>query len=363
VSARSGSPSERYAAGVAAGEWQDDPAQRGALAELDRLWRELADARSPGFWRRLRGRVGTPRGVYLHGPVGRGKTFVCDLFYEALPDASKRRTHFHRFMQDVHASLNRLEGRANPLEDVAARIAGESRVLVLDELFVGDIGDAMILGNLLRALFARGAVLVTTSNTQPADLYKDGLQRERFLPAIALIERHCAIVARESPHDWRLRALRQAPVYYTPPGADAERAMRAIFNRVAHAGARRDFDLVVNDRPIPARLEADGAAWFEFAALCEGPRGVADYIELARAYHTILVSNVPQFTPLTEDAARRFIELVDELYDRGVNLVVSAAAPAIDLYDGERLRAEFARTESRLIEMQSEEYLAREHRA
>jgi cell division protein ZapE len=363
VSARSGSPSERYAAGVAAGEWQDDPAQRGALAELDRLWRELADARSPGFWRRLRGRVGTPRGVYLHGPVGRGKTFVCDLFYEALPDASKRRTHFHRFMQDVHASLNRLEGRANPLEDVAARIAGESRVLVLDELFVGDIGDAMILGNLLRALFARGAVLVTTSNTQPADLYKDGLQRERFLPAIALIERHCAIVALESPHDWRLRALRQAPVYYTPPGADAERAMRAIFNRVAHAGARRDFDLVVNDRPIPARLEADGAAWFEFAALCEGPRGVADYIELARAYHTILVSNVPQFTPLTEDAARRFIELVDELYDRGVNLVVSAAAPAIDLYDGERLRAEFARTESRLIEMQSEEYLAREHRA
>jgi cell division protein ZapE len=363
VSARSGSPSERYAAGVAAGEWQDDPAQRGALAELDRLWRELADARSPGFWRRLRGRVGTPRGVYLHGPVGRGKTFVCDLFYEALPDASKRRTHFHRFMQDVHASLNRLEGRANPLEDVAARIAGESRVLVLDELFVGDIGDAMILGNLLRALFARGAVLVTTSNTQPADLHKDGLQRERFLPAIALIERHCAIVALESPHDWRLRALRQAPVYYTPPGADAERAMRAIFNRVAHAGARRDFDLVVNDRPIPARLEADGAAWFEFAALCEGPRGVADYIELARAYHTILVSNVPQFTPLTEDAARRFIELVDELYDRGVNLVVSAAAPAIDLYDGERLRAEFARTESRLIEMQSEEYLAREHRA
>ncbi|HEX5122333.1 MAG TPA: cell division protein ZapE, partial [Rhodanobacteraceae bacterium] len=204
---------------------------------------------------------------------------------------------------------------------------------------------------------------VTTSNTRPADLYRDGLQRERFLPAIALIERQCAVVALESPHDWRLRALKQAPVYYTPPGAEAERAMRAIFNRVAHSAARRDVELVVNDRPIAARLEADGAAWFEFAALCEGPRGVADYIELARAYHTILVSNVPQFTPLTEDAARRFIELVDELYDRGVNLVVSAAAPAIDLYDGERLRAEFARTESRLIEMQSEEYLAREHRA
>jgi cell division protein ZapE len=363
VSAEPGSPGERYAAGVAAGEWQDDPAQRAALAELDRLWRELADARTPGFWQRLRGRVEAPRGVYLHGPVGRGKTFLCDLFYEALPGESKRRTHFHRFMQDVHASLTALEGRADPLEEVAARIASASRVLVLDEFFVGDIGDAMILGNLLRALFARGAVLVTTSNTKPANLYKDGLQRERFLPAIALIEQHCAVVLLESPHDWRLRALKQAPVYYTPPGAEAERAMRAIFNRVAHSAARRDVDLVVNDRPIPARLEADGAAWFEFAALCEGPRGVADYIELARAYHTILVSNIPQFTPLTEDVARRFIELVDELYDRGVNVVVSAAAPAIDLYDGERLRAEFARTESRLIEMQSEEYLAREHLA
>jgi cell division protein ZapE len=362
VSAEPGSPGERYAAGVAAGEWQDDPAQHAALAELDRLWRELADARTPGFWQRLRGRVEAPRGVYLHGPVGRGKTFLCDLFYEALPGESKRRTHFHRFMQDVHASLTALEGRADPLEEVAARIASASRVLVLDEFFVGDIGDAMILGHLLRALFARGAVLVTTSNTRPADLYRDGLQRERFLPAIALIERHCAVVALESEHDWRLRALKQAPVYYTPPGSEAERAMRTIFNRVAHSQARRAVDLLVNDRPIPARLEAAGAAWFEFAALCEGPRGVADYIELARAYHTILVSNIPQFTPLTEDAARRFIELVDEFYDRGVNLVVSAAAPAIDLYDGERLRAEFARTESRLIEMQSEEYLSREHR-
>ncbi|HEY6892920.1 MAG TPA: cell division protein ZapE [Rhodanobacteraceae bacterium] len=363
MSAQDRSPSARYAAGVAAGEWQDDPAQRGALAELDRLSRELVEAPPPGFWQRLRRRSEAPRGVYLYGPVGRGKTFVCDLFYETLPLESKRRTHFHRFMQDVHASLKALQGRADPLEDVAAEIAAASRVLVLDEFFVGDIGDAMILGNLLRALFARGAVLVTTSNTKPADLYRDGLQRERFLPAIALIERHCAVAALESPHDWRLRALKQAPVYYTPPGPDAERAMRAIFNRVAHSAARRDVDLVVNDRPIPARLEADGAAWFEFAALCEGPRGVADYIELARAYHTILVSNVPEFTPLTEDAARRFIELVDELYDRGVNLVVSAAAPAVDLYDGERLRAEFARTESRLIEMQSEDYLAREHRA
>ena len=356
------SPSERYRAGVAAGEWQDDPAQHAALADLNRLWNELIAEPRSSLWRRLRRRGDAIRGIYLWSPVGRGKTFLCDLFYEALPTTSKRRVHFHRFMQDVHAALRLLPGRANPLDEVAARIAAEARVLVLDEFFVGDIGDAMILGNLLRALFERDAVLVTTSNTAPTDLYRDGLQRERFLPAIELIERHCAIVALDSPHDWRLRALKQAPVYYTPPGAEAERAMRAIFNRVARSTPRRDVALDINDRPILARMEADGVAWFEFGALCEGPRGVADYIELARAYHTVLVSDVPEFTPLTEDAARRFIELVDEFYDRGVNLVVSAARPAIALYDGERLRAQFARTESRLIEMQSEDYLAREHR-
>ncbi len=354
-------PGDRYREGVEAGEWQDDPAQHGALAALDRLHAELVAWR-PSIWQRLRHRVDAPRGIYLWGAVGRGKTFLCDLFFASVPTDAKRRSHFHRFMQDVQAELVTLEGRADPLEAVAARIASAAQVLVLDEFFVGDIGDAMILGNLLRALFRRGVVVVTTSNTQPGDLYKDGLQRERFLPAIAEIEQHCETIELVSAHDWRLRALKRAPVYYTPPGAEAERAMRGIFGRVAHGVPRHDVVLTINDRPIPARFEADGEVWFEFEALCEGPRGVADYIELARAYHTIFISNVPEFTPLTEDAARRFIDLVDEVYDRGVNLVLSAAAPAVELYDGERLRAAFARTESRLIEMQSEEYLAREHR-
>ncbi|MEO5561388.1 MAG: cell division protein ZapE [Dokdonella sp.] len=358
------SPSERYRAGVSAGEWQDDPAQRAALAVLDRLWREIEATRAPSIWQRLRGHVApAPRGIYFWGRVGRGKTFLCDLFYASLTTSHKHRVHFHHFMQDVHAQLRTLEGRADPLVEVAARIAQDVRVLVLDEFFVGDIGDAMILGNLLRALFARGVVLVTTSNTPPGNLYKDGLQRERFLPAIALIEQYCEMVELVSAQDWRLRALKQAPVYLTPTGAAAERGLLAIFNRVARGNVRCDFDLLLNDRGIAVHRQAGGAIWFDFRALCEGPRAVADYIELAKAYHTIVVSNVPEFTPQTDDAARRFIELVDEVYDRGVNLVLSAALPIVELYDGERLRAEFARTESRLIEMQSEDYLAREHRS
>lgn len=357
------SPLARYRAGVAAGEWQDDPAQLGALASLDRLWRELADSSTPSFWRRLRGREDAPRGLYLWGQVGRGKTFVCDLFYESVATTPKRRVHFHHFMRDIHAELRTLAGRSDPLDEVATRIARDVRLLCLDEFFVGDIGDAMILGNLLRALFERGVVLVTTSNTAPVNLYKDGLQREGFLPAIALIERHCEVVELISDHDWRLRALKQAPVYCTPAGADAERKLLAIFNRVARGEARHDFSLRLNEREIRVRRAAGGAIWFDFPALCEGPRAVADYIELARSYHTIVVSNVPEFTPQTDDAARRFIELVDEVYDRGVKLVLSAATPIVDLYDGERLRAEFGRTESRLIEMQSEAYLARGHQA
>ena len=235
-------------------------------------------------------------------------------------------------------------------------------MLCLDEFFVLDIGDAMILGNLLKALFARGVVLVTTSNTAPANLYRDGLQRERFLPAIALIEAHCEVAEMVSPTDWRLRALKQAPVYQTPPDARAERALLATFHRVAMGHEREDFILSVNERPIRVKREGDGAIWFDFEAICEGPRGVADYIELARSYHTLLISRVPEFTPQTEDAALRFVELVDELYDHGVKLVLSAAVPIVDLYDGQRHRAMFARTESRLIEMQSEDYLGREHR-
>lgn len=363
---RAGTPSARYAQGVADGRWEDDPAQRAVLVHLDRIQAELVAAEKTKWWQRLRS---TPpvRGLYLYGSVGRGKTFLVDLFFDSLPFEAKLRRHFHRFMQEVHAELNRLKGHEDPLVAVAAHFAAEARVFCLDEFFVTDIGDAMILGNLLKHLFARGVTLVTTSNIVPKELYKDGLQRERFLPAIELLEKNCEIVPLPAAQDYRLRALTQAGVYFTPLGEAAEARLADVFadvSRTANPESPIDAAIEINSRSIPVKRQSDGAIWFEFAALCEGPRAVADYIEIGQSFHTVLVSNVPQFIDFSasEDAARRFVNLVDEFYDRGVNLVLSAAVPIPELYRGKRLRFEFARTESRLIEMQSRDYLATGHR-
>jgi len=353
-------PSALYAQGVAARRWQDDPAQRAVLGALDRIHAELIAAAGPAWWQRWLAAPAPVRGLYLWGDVGRGKTLLVDLFFAALPLERKLRLHFHRFMGQVHARLAKLEGRADPLREVAAQFAAQARVLCLDEFFVTDIADAMILAGLLQHLFARGVTLLTTSNIEPKNLYRDGLQRAKFLPAIALLERHCDVLRLASAHDYRLRALTAAGVYFTPLGERAEHALAACFERIV-SGAPDAAFIEINGRDIPVQGQADGVIWFAFDALCEGPRAVADYIELAQSFHTVLISGVPQFTPQMEDAARRFINLVDEFYDRGVNLVLSAATPITELYDGERLRAEFARTQSRLIEMGSREYLAAAH--
>jgi cell division protein ZapE len=360
-------PSARYHEGVAAHRWEADPTQLALLPEFDRMHAALC--REPvetGLFGRLKSLLGNESpeavpGLYLWGTVGRGKTFLMDLFAASLPHGVVLRRHFHRFMGEVHDSLRQLGEQQSPLVDVAAGIAARCRVLCLDEFLVNDIGDAMILSNLLDALFARGITLVTTSNTAPANLYKGGLQRARFLPAIALIEQRCHVVEMASSRDWRLRALTQAPVYLTPPGPESLRALERIFASQAGGEVRDGGVLHINNRDIPLHKRADNILWFDFAALCEGPRAVADYIALAKAGPTIIVANVPQFTIYSEDAAKRFVQLVDEFYDRHVKLVLSAAAPITELYDGERLRAEFGRTESRLIEMQSEEYLALDH--
>ena len=358
-------PSEAWRVGVADGRWQHDVAQAAALPELDRLHRALLDAQPDTIFDRLAARLRAPeavRGLYLWGRVGRGKTFLLDLLYDGLGELPRQRWHFHRFMGQVHARLRALPDTADTLAVVAKELAGELRLLVLDEFFVGDIGDAMILGRLLDRLVAQGVTLATTSNIPPDELYRDGLQRASFLPAIALIESHCTVYRLDSATDHRLRQLTHAATYLTPLGEGAEAALAAHFERLAGPAPRRAEPLRINDRDIQAKAVADGVAWFEFAALCEGPRAAADYIELARSFHTVLVSNVPRFDASKEDPARRFVHLVDEFYDRHVNLLLSAAAEPFSLYQGQRLEREFERTSSRLVEMQSAEYLALEHR-
>ncbi|QEA40202.1 AFG1 family ATPase [Pistricoccus aurantiacus] len=303
------------------------------------------------------------QGLYLWGGVGRGKTYLVDTFYEGLPFPDKMRTHFHRFMQRVHAELNHYKGEKNPLELIGAKFAAEARVICFDEFFVKDITDAMILANLLEALFSRGVVLVATSNIPPRELYKDGLQRSRFLPAIALLEKYCEVVNVDSGVDYRLRTLERTQVFHSPANAAAERALANSFVELAGSEGEQEVDLEINGRRIRAKCLHEGIVWFDFAELCEGPRSQNDYIELAREFHSVLISQVPRMGRGQDDQARRFINLVDEFYDRGVKLLMSAETTATDLYTGSKLSFEFTRTQSRLQEMQSREYLALAHKA
>ena len=334
------------------------------LARLEDLRRRLIArgsllARGLGLLPRARAPV---RGLWLWGGVGRGKTFLVDEFFAALPIAAKRREHFHRFMHDVHARLRRHRNRPSPLDHVAADLAAKARLLAIDEFAVADVADAMILGALFSALFRRGVTLVATSNLAPAELYRGGLQRERFLPAIALLERHCRVMELDAGVDYRLRQLERATLWYGP-AADAEARMAAEFGALADGTGGSDVKVQVAGRAVRARREAEDVVWFDFRELCEGPRSAADYIEIARCYHTVFLSGVPLMGAAHEDAARRFITLLDEFYDRGVKLVVSAACAAPEgLYRGERLAFEFRRAASRLHEMQGRAYLAKPHR-
>jgi predicted ATPase len=436
-----------YAQQVAERGFRADPVQAAVVDRLSDLRQRLITAREADsslvrrWFSAFGGKPASEpvRGIYLWGGVGRGKTWMMDLFYQSLPFPERRRRHFHRFMHDVHAELKTLQHREAPLDVVADRIAQDARVLCFDELFVADIADAMILGGLFAALFKRGVTLVSTSNVQPRDLYKNGLQRQRFIPTIELLERHVDVVAVDGATDYRLRRLTQAGTYLSSSAPDTVQRLKALFCELADrrdstaiasgdsgdatirgtiasansgdpttrgtiagddpggpttggdaghlAAARVDPHVapvtrVVNQsgrpwprqavdpansieiegRRIPVVCESGGVVWFDFMALCSGPRSQDDYIEIARDYQSVIVSDVPVLDALHEDEARRFIALVDELYDRNVNLIASAAAPPTELYRGDRVAFQFERTVSRLIEMQSEEYLAREHR-
>lgn len=362
------SPRDEYRRRVASGELDDDVAQTEAVDALTRLHQALVAARPPPRgWRRsfkrLVGASSTPtRGLYLWGSVGRGKTFLMDLFYACLPFDDKLRQHFHRFMASVHDGLRRIHHETDPLEIVADDIADQARIICFDEFAVTDIADAMILGNLFRALFARGVTLAATSNTEPRNLYRDGLQRAQFLPAIDLIEAHTEVLEIGGDKDYRLRALERADVYQHPTGTDAEAKLDEFFASIAPEEGQGAGRVDVLGRAIDYKRSADGVIWFDFDALCDGPRSQDDYIEISRCYQTVVVSDVPQFDVTLEDQARRFIALVDEFYDRRVKLILSAAAPLDTLYLGNRLGFEFRRTKSRLEEMQSHDYLASAHR-
>jgi cell division protein ZapE len=356
---------------TAAHRLEPDAGQQQAAARLDELSARLIE-RSQSIAGKLRAqlrRLGakpdeTPlRGLYLWGGVGRGKTMLMDMFFESLPAGLAQRAHFYRFMREVHAQLRNIKNRTDPLDSVAEQLAARAGVLCLDEFIVADIADAMILSGLFDGLFRRGVVLVSTSNLAPQDLYKDGLQRQRFLPAIELLQKHVDILHLDAGIDYRLRELEQAPTYLDSklPGT-ALKLKRRFAALAAGAGAAGPATLTVEERPINAQATAAGMVWFEFKDICEGPRSQNDYIELARLYHTVFISNVPEFTRANENAARRFIMLIDEFYDRNVNVVISAAAAPADLYQGERLRLEFSRAASRLIEMQTQQYLAGCHR-
>jgi cell division protein ZapE len=350
---------------------QLDLNQQRTAARLELLRDEL-NAEPENFMQRLRARLhrlaprpsaqAPLRGVYLWGGVGRGKTLLMDSFHASLHRVPSERTHFYRFMRQVHAELRKIADRSDPLDAVAQHMAQSVRLICLDEFFVADIADAMILSALFEGLFRRGIILVATSNVAPQDLYKDGLQRARFLPAIELIERHMDVVHLDGGVDYRLRQLEQAPTYLDASLPQTAGELRTRFTQMAAGGATGRRVLKIEDRPIAAVATGPGMAWFEFSELCEGPRSQNDYIEIARLYHTVFIANVPIFTVQSENAARRFIMLVDEFYDRNVNLVLSGMAAPAALYQGEKLKFEFERAASRLIEMQTEAYLSGEHR-
>jgi len=365
-------PGAHYRQAVECGELQSDPAQAALLVQLDALHQQLVAAARLDASRksllhgalRLFGRTPSShrvRGLYIWGSVGRGKTLLVDFFFDALPFEDKLRIHFHDFMQHVHGELKTLGNLSDPLLSVAERLRARTRVLCFDEFHVADIADAMLLGRLFEALFDKGTVLVTTSNSRPDELYKDGLQRDRFLPAIKLIELNTRVVHLDSAVDYRLRVLEREPVYHSPLGDDAHAAMSRCYAELAPDVEACAGTIRVLGREVVVRAMAHGCVWFDFDVLCRGTRSASDYVELSRIFHTVLLSEVPVLNDTDNDAALRFMHLVDTLYDRNVNLVIEAQTQPDVLYQGQRLRERFQRTRSRLEEMQSRDYLARAH--
>lgn len=369
-------PKERYQSDLRSGAILPDEAQAQAVDALQDVFERLNQRRSEkkSLFAKLLGKsTPTPiTGLYMWGGVGRGKTYLMDSFYEALDFERKSRMHFNRFMQRVHADLTELSGEKNPLDLVADRIASEAAVLCFDEFYVSDIGDAMLLGGLMQKLFDRGICLVATSNIAPKGLYENGLQRARFIPAIKAVEANTRVLNVDSGVDYRLRVLSQSKLYFVSadenfvladeaPAANTSSPLYKLFSDLSGGKRPEAASLVINRRHLQALGVSEGVLLAEFAELCLAPRSAADYTQLAKEYHSVLIDNVPELTSEIEDGARRFITLIDEFYDRNIKVAIVADRAMVDLYSGKKLAFEFQRTLSRLIEMQSVEYLGREH--
>ena len=358
-------PSQKYQALMAQPGFVVDAAQQQSIRLLDELFERVvrdASGRAWRAWFTRHERRAEIRGLYLWGGVGRGKTLLMDMFYQSLPaDIKRRRTHFHSFMNQIHAALRQQKKIEHPLRQVARDIAEVTRVLCLDEFVIIDIGDAMIMAGLLQALFSEGVVLVTTSNAAPRDLYYDGLQRARFVPAIDLLERHCQVVNLDGGFDYRLRFLQRTDLYSVPHNSETGARIHDYIDQHFTPVQSQRSELTINGRVLAHRYCADDTVWFSFAELCETTRSQNDYLELARFFNTVIVTEIRQMDRGDDDIARRFVLLIDVLYDHHVKLICSAAVSPEQLYLGERLSFEFERTASRLLEMQSSEYLAQAH--
>ena len=350
---------ELYDQTLAQRGYQSDPAQLRAIDALERCENEWADykARRSNALTKLIARPPIPRGVYMHGGVGRGKSFLMDCFFQAVPLTRKTRLHFHEFMREVHRELADLHGTVNPLQELGARVARRYRLICFDEFHVSDVTDAMILHRLLESLFENRVSIITTSNFHPDGLYPNGLHRDRILPAIALLKDKLEVICVDNGLDYRQSTLAQVNLYHTPLGETADSEMSEAFARLAEARDEPAL-LRIENRELPARRRAGGVVWFDFKVLCGGPRSQNDYLELAAQFHTVLLSDVPQMSPRLASEARRFTWLVDVLYDRRVKLILSAAVGPEALYTEGPLAHEFPRTVSRLAEMQSAEFLA-----
>lgn len=354
---------QAYEAEMLARGYVSDPAQLRAVDALERCaseWSAYKDQRSNAF-KKLINRPDTPRGVYMYGGVGRGKSFLMDCFYNAVPIKRKTRLHFHEFMREVHRELRDLAGTVNPLDELGKRMAKRYKLICFDEFHVAEITDALILHRLLSALFDNGVGFVTTSNFKPDDLYPGGMHRDRILPAIALLNEHLEVLSVDNGTDYRRRTLEQVNLYHTPLGAKTDSEMLEAFDRLAESRDENPV-LQIESRQIHARRKAGGLVWFDFKTLCGGPRSQNDYLEIATQFHTLLLSDVPAMPPRMASEARRFTWLIDVLYDRRVKLIMSAEVTPEALYTEGPLAHEFPRTISRLNEMQSSAFLALDRR-